>query len=150
MNYASYRSAMLEAWRVFKARRKWLGEAFCQPLYRMLIEEAWLRDEIAAPDFYKNMYRLTSAEWIGPPKGQIEPIKEVEADILAVDNNMKTLEKVHLEQGQEFTSTMKQIDAEKKLQKDLDIMPIKSNNQDVAGDDVSTGDQGQGQTNGNN
>ena len=142
MSYASYRSAMLEAWRVFKARRKWLGESFCQPLYRMLIEEAWLRGEIEAQDFYRDMYRLTSAEWIGPAKGQIEPIKEVQADVLAVDNNFKTLEEVLLEQGRELPSTLKQIEAEKKLQKDLDIQPVKVKQVDQDQDDQDQNAEG--------
>jgi lambda family phage portal protein len=124
MSYASYRSAMLEAWRVFKARRKWLGESLCQPLYRMIIEEAWLRGELEAGDFYTDMYRLTSAEWIGPPKGQIEPIKEVQADVLAVKNNFKTLEEVLLEQGRDLNSTLTQVKAEKDIQVDLDILPV--------------------------
>jgi lambda family phage portal protein len=123
MNYASYRSAMLEAWRVFKARRKWLGESFCQPLYRMLIEESWLRNELSAENFYRDMYRLTSAEWIGPPKGQIEPIKEVQADALAVGNNFKTLEEVLLENGRELHTTLKQVEKEKDLQEEMGILP---------------------------
>ena len=141
MSYASYRSAMLEAWRVFKARRKWLGESLCQPLYRMLIEEAWLRGEIEAKDFYQDMYRLTSAEWIGPPKGQIEPIKEVQADVMAVENNFKTLEEVLLEQGRDLNSTLKQIEVEKDLQKDLDIQPIKQKALDLDMDDKDDQDK---------
>jgi lambda family phage portal protein len=136
MNFASYRSAMLEAWRVFKARRKWLGESFCQPLYRMLIEEAWLRDEIEADNFYRDMYRLTSADWIGPPKGQIEPVKEEQADKIAVDNNFKTLEEVHLERGREMSGTLKQIKVEKDLQKELDITPVDSVVESGDGDDT--------------
>ena len=142
MSYASYRSAMLEAWRVFRARRKWLGESLCQPLYRMLIEEAWLRNEIQAQDFYRDMYRLTGAEWIGPPKGQIEPIKEVQADVLAVDNNFKTLEEVLLEQGRDLNSTLKQIEVEKDLQKDLDIQPIKQKALDLDLDNKDDQDEG--------
>lgn len=135
MNYASYRSAMLEAWRVFRNRRRWLGESFCQPLYRMLIEEAWLRDEIQSDNFYRDMNRLTSSDWIGPPKGQIEPIKEVQADILAVNNNFKTLEEVLLENDRELNSTLKQIEAEKDLQEEMGIMPVEESSGDQDGQD---------------
>ena len=143
MNFAAYRSAMLEAWRVFKARRKWLGESFCQPNYRMIIEEAWLRGEIKANNFYQNLYRLTSADWIGPPKGQIEPVKEEQADKIAVDNNFKTLEEVYLERGREMTSTFKQIKVERDLQETLGITPLESQPVEDSEDSNDSGDGGQ-------
>ena len=115
----------------------------------MLIEEAWLRGEIEAKDFYQDMYRLTSAEWIGPPKGQIEPIKEVQADVMAVENNFKTLEEVLLEQGRDLNSTLKQIEVEKDLQKDLDIQPIKQKALDLDMDDKDDQDD-QDKPNGQN
>ena len=142
MNFASYRSAMLEAWRVFKTRRKWLGEQFCAPLYRMLIEEAWLRDEIDVTDFYRDMFRLTSADWIGPPKGQIEPVKDIQADVMAVDNNFKALEEVLLESGREIRPTLKKIQAEKKAQKEMKIEPVK--NQQVNADLEDKGESDNG------
>ena len=68
--------------------------------------------------------KIHDAEWIGPPKGQIEPIKEVQADVLAVQNNFKTLEEVLLEQGRELNATLKQVEIEKDLQEEMGIMPI--------------------------
>jgi lambda family phage portal protein len=112
MTYASYRSAMLEAWRVFKSRRGWLGEKLCQPVWNMLIEESYLRNEIKMPKFYKNFWQFLQCDWIGPPKGQIEPIKEVQAEILAINNRLKSREESMLESGREFRSTMEQIEKE--------------------------------------
>ena len=149
MNFASYRSAMLEAWRIFRTRRKWLGESFCQPLYRMLIEESWLRGEIEAQNFYRDMYRLTSADWIGPPKGQIEPIKEVQADILAVQNNFKTLEEVLLEGGRELNSTLNQRKVEVITQDEMGIPPGDPVVETEGDDDQDQNEQNRGQ-NGNN
>jgi lambda family phage portal protein len=123
MTYASYRSAMLEAWRVFKSRRKWLGEKLCRPVYNMLIEEAYLRNNIKMRMFYKNFWQYMQCEWIGPPKGQIEPIKEVQAEILAINNRLKSREESLLEQGREFKPTMVQIEKEEALLDELDIQP---------------------------
>jgi lambda family phage portal protein len=125
MNYASYRSAMLEAWRVFKQRRTWLGSHFCQPIHRMLLEEAYLRGDYAADNFYENMFALTDSEWIGPPKGQIEPIKEVQADILAIQNNLKTRETVILEQGRDLKSTFEQLEEEQGLMDEKGLTEVK-------------------------
>jgi len=112
MNYASYRSAMLEAWRVFRSRRKWLGDKLCQPVWAMLMEEAYLKNKLKAKKFYRYMWDYIQCEWIGPPKGQIEPIKEVSADVLSVKNGFKSREEVLLEQGRDFKRTMKQIKKE--------------------------------------
>jgi lambda family phage portal protein len=115
MNYASYRSAMLEAWRVVRARRGWMADGFCGPLYRMLIEEAYLRNEIEFADFYGSIYDLTDAQWIGPPKGQIEPEKEVKADILAIQHNLKSREEVLLEQSRDIRATLDQLAEEQEM-----------------------------------
>jgi lambda family phage portal protein len=123
MNYASYRSAMLEAWRVFKSRRGWLGEKLCQPVWNMLIEESYLRNDIKMPKFYKNFWQYLQVDWIGPPKGQIEPIKEVQAEILAINNRLKSREESMLESGREFRPTMEQIEKEQDLMDELGIAP---------------------------
>jgi lambda family phage portal protein len=123
MNYASYRSAMLEAWRVFKNRRQWLGEKLNAPIWNMLIEESYLRNNVKMPRFYKNFYQYLQCDWIGPPKGQIEPIKEVQAEILAIKNNLKSREESLLESGRDFNSTMDQIEKEKKIMQQKDINP---------------------------
>jgi lambda family phage portal protein len=123
MNYASYRSAMLEAWRVFKNRRQWLGEKLCSPIWDMLIEESYLRNNVKMPRFYKNFYQYLQCDWIGPPKGQIEPIKEVQAEILAINNRLKSREESMLEAGRDFNATMDQVEKEIGLMKDKAIEP---------------------------
>lgn len=114
MNFASYRSAMLEAWRVYKQHRTWLGAGLCQPVYRMLIEEAYLKGEIKVPRFYDRMFHVTRAQWVGPAKGQIEPVKETQGDVLAIQNNLKSRTEVELEQNRDHKKTVKQLAAEQK------------------------------------
>jgi capsid protein len=135
MNYASYRSAMLEAWRVFRSRRKWLGEKLCQPVWSMLMEEAYVRKRLKVKAFYRNMFDYTCCEWIGPPKGQIEPIKEVSADVLSIKHGLKSREETMLEQGREFNRTMAQIQKEQKTINDKGIVFESGSNGD-GGDDL--------------
>jgi capsid protein len=145
MNYASYRSAMLEAWRVFNHRRKWLGSGFCQIPYSMLIEEAWLKGELPMiEDFYGQMYNLLNAQWIGPPKGQIEPVKEAQADIVSIQNNLKTREEVILERGRDLRSTFDQLEEEQELMDDKGLTEVKiepeadqNNNSEEDNDDAT-------------
>lgn len=124
MNYASYRSAMLEAWRVFQTQRRFIGQSFCGPVWRMLLEESFLRGEFDGfgfSDFYSNIFEFSTAEWIGPPKGQIEPVKEVQADIIAIKNNLKTREETALEQGRDFAAGVGKLAEEKALLEDAGL-----------------------------
>jgi lambda family phage portal protein len=98
-SYAGFRAAMLDAWRVFSMDRVWHGRYLAQPLFTMLMEEAYLRGELPYPAFYRDMHELTRCEWRGAPKGNIEPVKEIQAEILAINNNLKTREAAIIENG---------------------------------------------------
>lgn len=112
VNYAGFRSAMLDAWRVFTYYRTWLGQGDCQKVFTMLQEEAWLKGDLDYKDFYEDMYTLTTAEWRGSPKGDIEPIKAVQADILAIQHNLKTRAEVIAERGGDLRTTFDQLEEE--------------------------------------
>jgi len=112
-NYAGMRSAMLDAWRVFMYRRAWFGKRFNQPRYTMLMEEAYLRGDLDIPDFYEKMHLVTSAQWIGTPKGNIEPVKEIQADILAIDNKLDTRGGVITARGGERGQVFDELEEEK-------------------------------------
>jgi lambda family phage portal protein len=121
MNYASYRSAMLEAWRVYQNKRVTFG-CWLQPVWNMLIEEAWLRGDLPEiTDFYGMMSDWTRVEWLGKPKGQIEPIKEVQADVLAIQNNLKSRTQVITEQGGDIETVFAEIDEEQEKMKELGL-----------------------------
>jgi lambda family phage portal protein len=81
-SYSAARAALLQAWGFFRVRRAWLAEAFCQPTYELVIQNAVLRGRIAAPGFLDDpMMRAAwcGARWVGPSPGQIDPLKEVNA-----------------------------------------------------------------------
>ncbi len=115
VNFAGFRSAMMDAWRVFTMYRVWLGQNFCQKVFSMLQEEAYLKGEIKVEDFYKRRHQLTRAEWRGSPKGDIEPVKAIQADILAVKNNLKTRAEAIAERGGDIRTTFDQLEEERDL-----------------------------------
>lgn len=115
VNFAGFRSAMLDAWRVFEMERKWHGAGLCQPIYTMLMEEAYLRGNLDVSDFYGQMHALTKAEWRGAPKGDIEPIKAVQADVLAIQNNLKTRAESIAERGGDVRIVFDQLEEEREM-----------------------------------
>jgi lambda family phage portal protein len=109
-NYSSARAALLEAWRVFILYRTWLIRHFCQPIWEMVIEEAWLNGSLAfpagAPDFYDAMTLYTQATWIGPSRGYVDPVKEIAATITALENRLMTYSEAIAERGRDFDEVM--------------------------------------------
>lgn len=143
VNFAGFRSAMLDAWRVFMMHRTWLGEDTCQPIYTMLQEEAYLKGEISISDFYTNMHALTHADWRGSPKGDIEPIKAVQADALAIQNNIKTRAECIAERGGDIRSVFDQLEEEQQMMKDRGLTEDKITPQaaqEMADNENKTGD----------
>ena len=109
-NYSSARAALLEAWRVFLLYRSWLVRHYCQPIYSMVIEEAWLAGLIrlpaGAPDFYAAREIYTNAIWIGPPRGYVDPVKEVAATAKALKERLMTYSEALAERGRDFDEVM--------------------------------------------
>lgn len=115
VSFAGFRGAMLEAWRVYDYHRKRIGQKDCQKKYTMLMEEAWLRGLIPiGDDFQDKREGYTNAEWYGAPKGDIEPYKAIQADLLKNEAGIKTKEKIIIEDGGAgFTEVTAQIAEER-------------------------------------
>ncbi|UIJ38717.1 phage portal protein [Desulfobaculum bizertense] len=115
-NYSSARAALLEAWRVFMLYRTWIVRHYCQPIWRMVQEEAWLRGMYqlpkGAPDFYEAIHAYTNASWIGPARGYVDPVKEITATREALDLKLCTHSEVVAERGQDLDEVWDQIERE--------------------------------------
>jgi lambda family phage portal protein len=101
-SYSASRAALMEAWEAFRMRRRILVEQFCQPLYEIWLSEAVAVGRIKAPGFFIDpaiRAAYCEAQWLGPVQGQLDPNKEVKANILAVREGFKTREQVTRESG---------------------------------------------------
>lgn len=101
-SYSASRGALLEAWEAIKMRRASLVEDFCQPVYTAWLAEAVARGRIQATGFFDDPLLRSAwsgARWIGPVQGQLDPRKEVDANILMVQHGFKTHEQVTREMG---------------------------------------------------
>ncbi len=111
VSFAGFRSAMLEAWRTYSYMRSQLA-AQLSKIYTMLLEESYLRGDFKAPDFYSKKHIYTKADWRGPPKGDIEPIKAVKADLMAIAGNIKTREQAIAERGGNYRAVFEKLEEE--------------------------------------
>lgn len=94
-SYSASRAALLEAWKAFKMWRTWFVDDFCRPLYAVWLSEAVARGRIMAPGFFLDpgiRAAWLGSEWIGPSQGQLDPVKEIQAEQLACENGFSTRE----------------------------------------------------------
>lgn len=136
MNYSSARAALLDAWRVFKHRQDWECRHLAQPCWDMVQEEAFLRGNFEAKDFYVNRQAYCRAQWIPQARGHVDPVKEINAAILAKNHNLRTGADIISEFGSDYEAVYEQRAKEKQLERDLDIVPL--DEQEIAADDSGT------------
>ena len=113
-NYSSARAALLESRRMFKRHQQYLSSRFCQPIYEMLIEEAWLKGEIPFVDFDQSRMELTKTRWIPPWWAWVDPLKEAQASAAAIDLGVSTLAEEAASQGRDWEELLEQRSIEKR------------------------------------
>jgi lambda family phage portal protein len=94
-SYSASRGALLEAWKMFRMRRAWFEKDFCKPVYEAWLAEAVALGRIQAPGFFADPVirkAWSGSEWAGPSQGQLNPVQEIQAEILAVHHGFSTHE----------------------------------------------------------
>ena len=107
-SWSSARATLLEAWRYFHGRRRWLMDYWLQPIYALWFEEAVNAGEIEAPDFYANKYAYLRCKFIFGGRGWVDPVKEAQAASMRIASGLSTLEKECAEQGDDYEEVMDQ------------------------------------------
>lgn len=95
-SYSASRGALLEAWKMFRMRRQWIVQSFCQPIYEEWLSEAVAKGYINAPGFFENeavRAAWCGADWYGPSQGQLDPLKEANAAKVRVQEDFSTRER---------------------------------------------------------
>ncbi|MHC1791801.1 phage portal protein [Solidesulfovibrio sp.] len=113
-NYSSARAALLEFWRVCTEYRQWFVRQFCDPIWTMVQEEALLRGYWAIPGgdlnrFYADTDLWTSVWWAPPPRGYVDPLKEMQANELGLRIGVLSHSDVIGEQGRDAEEVLDQI-----------------------------------------
>lgn len=99
-NYSSARAAMLETAKFMQSRKKRVADRFATFIFRLWLEEAINRGQIETlkrpniPNWYEglNADAYSSCEWIGAGRGQIDELRETQAAVLRINNNLSTEE----------------------------------------------------------
>lgn len=125
-NYSSARAALLEAWRYFHGRRRWLTDTWLRPIFELWLEEAINAGQIDAPDFYRNRHAYTRCRFIFAGRGWVDPVKEASAAVMRMEAGLSTLEMECAEQGLDYEEVIEQRAAELALLNRAGLSPAQS------------------------
>lgn len=118
-SYSASRAALLEAWKAFKMRREWFTSDFCKPVYEIWLSESIAIGRIKAPGFFDDPYVRSAwlqSDWVGPSQGQLDPVKEITAETLAIAQGITTREQATVKiNGGSWDSNMEQLSIENEL-----------------------------------
>ncbi len=118
-SYSASRAALLEAWKMFRMRRENLARAFCQPVYEMFLTEAVASGRIKLKGFFQDPIihkAWCGADWNGPAPGMIDPVKEVNAAKMRVEQGFSTREEETMGlTGGNFSKNARQLKKENEL-----------------------------------
>lgn len=95
-SYSASRGALLEAWKFYRGRRRFLVTGFCQPAYEDVIGEAVARGALKAPGFFENpliQRAWLGTVWTGDAMPQIDPLKEAKASEKRIEIGISTIDR---------------------------------------------------------
>lgn len=131
INYSSARALLNEMWRSFLEDRHFFTQAFLTPFYA-----AWLEVEIANGDvkvpggpaaFYRNKTAICMAEWIGPGRGTVDPLKEANGNNLdTAAGRTSTIEHI-LERGRDPDDVLAEEAFYEAARADMGLAPVNHN-----------------------
>ncbi|OPJ63695.1 phage portal protein [Clostridium chromiireducens] len=125
-SYSAARAALLEAWKMFRMRREWMSNSFCQPVYEEWLTQAVAMGRIRAPGFFDDPIvkkAWCGAEWNGPAPGQLDPLKEISAAEKRIQNGVSTREQETMEiNGGNFDKNIQQAKREQRLMRESGLL----------------------------
>lgn len=105
-NYSSARGAIVEAVKTINRRRRDFAANTSTPIYACVLEEMIDKGELPMPRAAKRIPEypqmraaFSKCRWLGPGKGWVDPVKEVQAANMRMDIGISTLESECAEQG---------------------------------------------------
>lgn len=125
-SYTASRAAITEAWKLYVKDRNLVAEKICAPMYELFFEEAVSLGRIPAVGFAGGDPAIRQAwlkvRWIGPPKGMIDEVKEIEGAERRTEGGFTTLEEESETLfGSEWEPTQRQRAREVDLRRELGL-----------------------------
>lgn len=122
-NYSNQRAALLEMRRRMEALQFGvIVHQFCRPVASWFLDAAALSGAIKLPKYVDNPSVFKNITWIPPKWAWVDPLKDVEAEVISVNNGFKARSSVVEGMGDDPIETDRRIAEDQKRAKDLGIV----------------------------
>ena len=123
---------MAETWKFMNSLKKSVADRYATIIYRLWLEEAINNNRLTtfpaskAALLYDNNQlsqsfdAISRCDWIGASRGQIDELKETQAAVMRVQNNLSTMEEEIARLGGDWRKKLRQRAREARLIKDLE------------------------------
>ncbi len=126
VNFSSARTGTLEDREQWKSSQEWIIESLHWPIYL-----EWLRSALAARQIKVNgqplndsrFMKYADVQWRPRRWPTVDPLKDVKAAVMAVENNMRSVSDVITETGRDPDEVWNEIQREQERWKELKIQP---------------------------
>lgn len=142
-NYSSGRLSLIEGRLNFRRAQQRIVGRFLLPVWRRFVRElvivgALEEFGIDADRFNVHERELSAAKFVSPGWPWIDPTKEVQADLAAVNGNLVTLAEVLASRGLDLDETLRQRGRERELEVEYGCAPVQQPGAIVAEDGNGT------------
>lgn len=112
VNYSSIRAGVLEERDVWKALQGWMIDSFLVPLYAEWLTMALASGRVPLP--MSKFDKFNAPVWQGRRWDWVDPEKDTQAHVLAVEKGLKSYSQVIREQGRDPDEVWRELDEDRK------------------------------------
>ena len=124
VNYSSARQGLLEDKLTYEMERQSLIDHVLREVYETFVISAVLSGALELPDFWPRKREYMRHEWVAQGKGWIDPLKEVNANKIALQTGQKTFRDLAGASGNDWRDVLRQIAEERAYMDELGLESI--------------------------
>lgn len=119
VSYSSIRAGVLDEREFYKAIQTWMIDTVVRPIFEGWLETNILNGTLNLPA--AKLDKFNAPHWLPRRWAWVDPLKDQQASILAVENHFKSKREVVAESGGDYEETLKQIKKDEELADDLGL-----------------------------
>lgn len=122
VNYSSLRSGVLEEREVWKEFQAWISEHLLDDVFGDWLNISLAIGTVNLP--YTKFEKFNNPEWLPRSFAWVDPLKDMQSNILAVKEGLKTHSQIASEMGMDLEELYQQLAKEKELRKQYGITTL--------------------------
>lgn len=115
LNYTTLRGVRNDLVRQISPQQQQIIRHLCQPVYRDVVDTAFLSRAISLPGYAKSPHPYYQSSWIPPGVPSPDPLKEGKAYIDQIKNLLRSPQEVTAERGRDFEEVLSELSEAKKM-----------------------------------